>query len=93
MTIKFVKFFIYVKILHVIVKINTVTLEVVNLEFNTLGPVSLLLLEAIMEFFNHQCLQGVGSRLFNFLHHPPVLVLHIFFDSGEYPEVIWSQIW
>ncbi len=93
MTIKFVEFFIYIKILHVIVKVNTVTLEVVPLEFNTPGPASLPLLEAILEFFNRQCLQGVGSRLFNFLHHPPVLVLHIFFDSGECPEVIWSQIW
>ncbi len=52
MTIKFVEFFIYIKILHVIVKINTVTLEVVPLEFNTLGPASLPLLEAILEFFN-----------------------------------------
>ncbi len=40
MTIKFVEFFIYIKILHVVVKINTVTLEVVPLEFNTLGPAS-----------------------------------------------------
>ncbi len=56
MTIKFVEFFIYIKILHIIVEINTVTLEVVPLEFNTLVPVSLPLLEAILEFFNCQCL-------------------------------------
>ncbi len=56
MTIKLVEFFIYIKILHIIVKINTATLEVVALEFNTLGPVSLPLLEAILEFFNRQCL-------------------------------------
>ncbi len=93
MTIKFVEFFIYIKILHVIVKIDTVTLEVVPLKFNTLGAASLPLLEAILEFFNRQCLQGVGSRLFSLLHCPPVLVLHIFFDSGECPEVIWSKIW
>ncbi len=93
MTIKFVEFFIYFKTLHVIVKINMVTLEVVPLEFNTLGSASLPLLEAILEFLNRQCLQGVDSRLFNFLHRPPVLVLHIFFDSEECPKVIWSQIW
>ncbi len=58
MTIKFVEFFIYIKILQVIIKINRVTLEVVPLEFNTLGPASLPLLEAILEFFNGQCLQG-----------------------------------
>ncbi len=93
MTIKFVEFFIYIKILYVIVKNNTVTLEVVPLEFNTLCPASLLLLEEILQFFNRRCLQGVGSCLFNFLHRPPVLVLHIFFDSRACPEVIWSQIW
>ncbi len=93
MTIKFVEFFIYIKILQVIVKINTVTFEAVLLKLNTLGPASLPLLEAILEFFNRQCIPGVGSHMFNFLHRPPVLILHIFFDSKECPEVIWSQIW
>ncbi len=83
MTIKFVEFFIYIKILHVIVKINTVTLEVVPLEFNTLGPASLPLLEVILEFFNRQCLQRVRSRVFNFLHHPPCLSFISFLTLGN----------
>ncbi len=92
MTIKFVEFFIYIKILHVIVKINTVTLEVVPLEFNTLGP-SVSPIAGSNPGIQLSVPSGVGSPLFNFLHCPPVLVLHIFFDSEECPEVIWSQIW
>ncbi len=83
MTIKFVEFFVYIKILHVIVKINTVTIEVVPLEFNTLGPASLPLLEAILEFFNCQCLQGVGSRLFNFTIVPQCLSFISFLTLGN----------
>ncbi len=93
MTIKFAEFFIYIKILqgHRQNQYGHPRSSSPRVQYTwpSVSPI----VGSNPGILQPQCIQGVGSHLFNFLHRPPVLVLHIFFDSRECPEVIWSQIW